>query len=46
MNHTSLAIMYETLGNALPVWQDKVMKVKIVLMPGKKVLTCIDSVDG
>jgi hypothetical protein len=35
MNHTSLAILYDTLGIALPVWDERVMNVSIVLMPGK-----------
>jgi hypothetical protein len=34
MNHTSLAILYDTLGIALPVWDERVMNVNIVLMPG------------
>jgi hypothetical protein len=35
MNHTSFAMMYETLGMVLPVWDESVMNVNILLMPGK-----------
>jgi hypothetical protein len=35
MNHTSLALLYDTLGIALSVWDERVMNVNIVLMPGK-----------
>ena len=35
-NHTSLATMYDTVGVVLPVWHDRVMKVRMVLIPGNK----------
>ena len=35
-NHTSLATMYDTVGVALPVWHDRVMKVRMVLIPGNR----------
>jgi hypothetical protein len=38
MNHTSLAMLYDTLGIALPVLDERVMNVSIELMPGKKLL--------
>jgi hypothetical protein len=38
MNHTSLAILYDTLGIALPAWDERVMNVNIVLMPGNILL--------
>jgi hypothetical protein len=40
MNHTSLAIMYDTAGIALPVWHERAMKVRMVLIPGKRALIC------
>jgi hypothetical protein len=44
VNHTSLAMMYDTVGIALPVWQERAMKVSMVLMPGKRALSCTDCV--
>jgi putative lipase involved disintegration of autophagic bodies len=44
MNHTSLTILYDTAGIALPVWHDRVMNVKMELMPGKEVLRYIDCI--
>jgi hypothetical protein len=44
MNHTSLAIMYDTAGIALPVWHERVMKVRMVLMPGNRALICTDCI--
>jgi hypothetical protein len=38
MNQTPLAIMYDTSGIALSVWDERVKNVNIVLMPGKKLL--------
>jgi hypothetical protein len=35
MNHTSFVMMYETLGMVLPVWDESMMNVNILLMPGK-----------
>ena len=44
MNHTSLAITYDTVGIALPVWHERVMKVSMVLMPGNRALICTDCI--
>jgi len=44
MNHTSLAITYDTAGIALPVWHERVMKVRIVLMPGNSAPICTGSI--
>jgi len=33
MNHISVALMYETFGNELPVFLDNVINVNIVLVP-------------
>jgi hypothetical protein len=38
MNHTPLAILYDTFGISLPVWDERVIKVNMVLMPGNIVL--------
>lgn len=32
-NHISVALMYETFGNELPMFLDSVMNVSIVLVP-------------
>jgi hypothetical protein len=38
MNHNPLAILYDTFGISLPVWDERVINVNIVLIPGKTVL--------
>jgi hypothetical protein len=44
MNHTSLAILYDTLGIALPVCDERVINVNIVLMPGKILLLLLSDI--
>lgn len=37
MNHISVALMYDTFGNELPIFLERVMNVSIVLVPVNEV---------
>jgi hypothetical protein len=36
--------MYDTAGIALPVWHDRAMNVRMVLIPGNRALICADCI--